>query len=103
MGVRGTFCKTFCGARTIKPEPQPLPTVGESRSIGMKTLTVHCDGGDCGHTRRFTFEELRLDDTWPFIHIRRYRRFVCTRCGSKRFEIAPDWGDVKAHGAGMKI
>jgi hypothetical protein len=67
------------------PPGVPLPNVGDARAHGEDSLIVYCETRDlsCSHSRVFSFDELRLPDEMIFIHVPRYRRFVCTRCGSR--------------------
>jgi hypothetical protein len=43
-----------------------------------------------------TFEELRLADEDVIIHVARFRRFVCTRCGSRKVQVRPEWPGHKS-------
>ena len=79
-----------------------LPTVGDSRRLGLEALTLHCLRFGCGHTGRKTFDELGLADDVVFVHIVRDRRFVCSRCRGRRLEVMPDWRDHQAEGKGRR-
>jgi hypothetical protein len=81
------------------PPGMPLPTVAHDRAHGITSLIVYCSAGIvCPHSKAFTFEELRLTDDMVMGHIPRHRRFVCTRCGSRRVTIRSVWPDRRASG-----
>jgi hypothetical protein len=63
-----------------------LPTIGDARAQQQDSLIVYCQTRDlsCAHSKVLTFTELRLPDGMIFVHVPRYRRFVCTGCGSRR-------------------
>ncbi|WP_158808637.1 hypothetical protein [Beijerinckia sp. L45] len=85
-----------------RPLDRDLPTVGDSRRHGLKRLTVECSQLGCPHERAFTFDELALPDEMIFIHVPRYRRFICSRCGGRRVTVRADWRDHNAHGKGQR-
>lgn len=75
-------------ADTYSPPGLPLPTVAHDRGHGITSLRVYCAAGlVCPHSRVFTFDQLQLTDDMTMIHIPRYRRFVCTQCGSLKVTI----------------
>jgi hypothetical protein len=46
----------------------------------------------------FTFDELRVPDELPVIYIPRVRRFVCTKCGSRKVQVRSEWPQRKRGG-----
>lgn len=75
------------------PPGMPLPNAAHDHAHGITALTVYCEGLYCAHSRRFTFDELQLTDDMIMIHIPRYRRLVCTQCGSRKVAIRSNWPD----------
>ena len=69
------------------PRGEPTKTVGQSRAGGEKALTVHCLG--CYHEGVKTFQELKLWNDMIFVDVPKYRRFVCTQCGSRNVKVMP--------------
>jgi hypothetical protein len=68
-----------------EPPGLALPTIGDERAHGETSLIVYCSKRVewCSQSKVFTFEELALPDEMIFIHVPRYRKFVCTFCGSR--------------------
>jgi hypothetical protein len=86
-------------AAAYSPPGLPLPTVAHDREHGITSLRVYCAAGlVCPHSRVFTFDELSLPDDMALLHIPRYRRFVCTQCGSRKVTIRSVWPDRKPTG-----
>lgn len=77
------------------PPDSELPTIGHGRSLGETELTVHCLGLYCYHQAVKTFDELKLPDDMIFIHVPRYRRFVCSKCGSRNVKVMPVFPSAK--------
>ena len=87
-------------ARFRMPPDHELPTIGDCRRHWLKALRIHCLAYPCHRTGRKTFDELALPDAMIFVHIARYRRFVCSVCGRRQLEITADWRDHDASGMG---
>jgi hypothetical protein len=86
-------------AEAYNPPGLPLPTVAHDRGHEITSLRVYCAAGlVCPHSRVFTFDELSLPDDMTMTHIPRYRRFVCTQCGSRKVTIRSVWPDRKPTG-----
>ena len=77
------------------------PTIGDSRRMGMTTVSVHC-AAPCGHVAKLAFDDLRLPDSTVFIEIPLKRRLVCRACGRRAREIAASWNEVPAYGNGSR-
>lgn len=69
----------------------PLPTIGDSKRLGMTGLRVYCSGLYCHLQRRVEFEALGLPDDTLFRDIPKLRQFVCPRCGGLRVTVGEDW------------
>jgi hypothetical protein len=70
----------------------PLPNVAHDRAHGITSLIVYCAAGIvCPHSKQFSFDELQLADDMIMIHIPRYRRFVCSKCGSRKVQVRSVW------------
>jgi hypothetical protein len=76
---------------TYTPPGLPLPTVAHDRGHGITAVTVYCEGLYCSNSRAFTFDALMVPDEMPVIHIPRFRRFVCVKCGSRKVQIRSIW------------
>ncbi len=61
------------------------------RGHGVKAVRVHCEGLYCGHSGEVPLDRLALADDLPVIHIPRYRRFVCMRCGCRKVNVRSVW------------
>jgi hypothetical protein len=57
----------------------PLPTIADSKRLGMTGFRVECATLYCYHTKRVEFDALGLPDDIVFIEIPKLRRFVCER------------------------
>lgn len=68
-----------------------LPTIGDSRRQGITKFTVTCASPACWSTRRFSFDELKLEDDIAFVEIPEHRRFRCQKCGSRKVTVMADW------------
>lgn len=68
-----------------------LPTIGDMKRQRISTFTIHCSTPNCGSTRRWSFEELGLDDRTVFVEIPRARRFICRRCRGRKVTVMADW------------
>ena len=53
----------------------PLPTIADSRRLGMTGFRVECATLYCHHTKRVEFDALGLPDGTVFIDIPKLRRF----------------------------
>ena len=78
----------------------PLATTAYVRSQGIGRFGVTCS--HCFRTRKFGFDELRLEAGVAFSYIPRVRRFVCTRCGWRTVSVMPDWTEVSLRGDGTR-
>jgi hypothetical protein len=78
------------------PPGSPLPNVAHDRGHGITAIRVYCEGLYCPHSRVFSFEELKVPDELPVIHIPRIRRFVCTKCGSRKVQVRSEWPERKS-------
>ena len=68
-----------------------LPTIGDTKRDGISKFTVTCSTPQCWSTRRFSFDELGLEDHVPFVEIPAHRRFRCRQCGGRRVTVMADW------------
>ena len=80
----------------------PPPSIGHLRSMGLVAFTVHCRVERCGKTGRVLFDALGLPDEAIFIEIPHERSLTCTGCGTRSYEISPDWRDHVAQGNGNR-
>jgi len=80
------------GSMPMKPHS---PTIAH-----LEGLFVTCANAACLHSKPFTFAALGLADDVQFPSISRCRRFVCTQCGGKTVNVAPDWRTHRAVGMG---
>jgi len=85
-----------------EPYTGPLPTVGDTRAEGILALSVSCGNPACLRSTYFDFDALGLPDEMTFVHIPRYRRFVCPRCGGRSVSVMPDWREYLACGNGKR-
>jgi hypothetical protein len=86
-------------AEAYSPPGAGLPTVAHDRGHGIKSLRVHCAAGlVCPNSKVFTFEELQLTDEMVLLHIPRFRRFVCSKCGSRKVQVRSVWPERKPSG-----
>ena len=80
----------------------PLPTIADARAQGIKRIRIYCDDIKCFHSEVFDLISLGLPDSTPVVHIPRYRRFVCSKCGGRkigiRFERPPAPGMPRYNG-----
>jgi hypothetical protein len=74
----------------------PLPNVAHDRGHGITSIRIYCEGLYCAHWGIFSFDELRVPDELPVIHIPRMRRFVCTKCGSRKVQVRSEWPERKS-------
>lgn len=86
-------------ANAYAPPGMPLPTVEHDRGHGITSLIVYCAAGTvCPHSKVFTFDELRLTDDMVMVNIPRRRRFVCSKCGSRKVTVRSVWPKREASG-----
>ena len=62
----------------------PLPTIAESKRLGMTCFRVECAAQYCYNTKRVEFDALGLPDDTAFLDIPKFRNFVCEKCGGAR-------------------
>jgi DNA-binding CsgD family transcriptional regulator len=75
-------------AQAYCPPGVGLPTVAHDRGHGITSLRVYCAAGlVCPYSKIFTFDELQLSDDMVMMQIPRVRRFVRTKCGSRKVQI----------------
>ena len=67
-----------------------LPTIGDDRRRGITKFTVHCATPHCWASRRFSFDDLGLDDGVVFVEIPQHRRFRCRKCGGRQVTVMAD-------------
>ena len=68
----------------------PLPTIADTRRLGMTGFRVECVTLHCQHTKRVEFDALGLPDDTVFLDIPKLRRFVCARAtGDRRRALEP--------------
>ena len=65
----------------------PLPTIAMAKAQGINKIRVWCEDIVCFHSEVFEMEQFGLPDDTPVIHIPKYRRFVCSRCGGRRISV----------------
>ena len=76
--------------------------------MGLKALHAHCLIMDrfgqrgCGHSGDILYDALGLPDETIWIRIPWHRRLICSRCGTRTYEISPNWRDHVAHGNGKR-
>jgi hypothetical protein len=72
--------------------------------MGLVALHAHCllYGGGCGRNGRVLFDDLGLADDALFLDIPWLARLICRGCGTRSFEISPDWRDHAAQGNGRR-
>jgi hypothetical protein len=81
-----------------EPYTGPLPTIAHDRALGVTAIHVFCAGLYCGHSSEIELDRLALSDDLPVIHIPRERRFVCSRCGSRKVEVRSKWSQPAGRG-----
>ena len=81
-----------------KPKPEPPPTIGDLKAMGVEGVDVTCR--DCRRSEPVPFAVLALPDETLFPRIVKLRRFRCAGCGSRAAFVTPDWRGMKAPGAG---
>jgi hypothetical protein len=67
----------------------PTKTIGHATAGGETALTVHCLDSGCHHQAVKTFEELNLWNDMIFVDVPKYRRLVCSKCGSRNVRVMP--------------
>ena len=77
-------------------KPPIPPTIGHLRSMGLTGLTVTCSGVECHHAVDMRFDDLGLAEEVEFPQIVTLKRFWCSRCGSDRVTLMPDWRGQRA-------
>lgn len=71
-----------------------LPSIVYLKARGVSKFTVTCATPQCWSTRRFSFDELALDDELVFVDIPRHRHFRCRKCGSRQVTVMADWPNM---------
>ena len=77
-----------------------LPTIGDSKAQGISKFTVYCSTPQCWAARRFSFDELKLEDDIAFVEIPKHRRFRCRKCGNREVTLMADWPTALKGSAG---
>ena len=71
----------------------PLPTIADTRRLGMTGFRVECVTLHCQHTKRVEFDALGLPDDTAFLDIPKLRRFVC---GGRQATVGAHWNQYYA-------
>jgi hypothetical protein len=71
----------------------PLPTIADTKRLGMSGLRVECSTLYCHHEKRVGFDALGLPDDTVFLDIPKLRRFVCEKCGGREAKVGADWNE----------
>jgi hypothetical protein len=79
----------------------PPATIADMRRIGLSAFVIECATLYCYHQKRIEFDALRVPDELYAIDITRHRRFVCTKCGSRKVTSHACWADFSAAGNGV--
>ena len=82
------------------PYPGPGPTLRHLKSMGLTGARVDCTEPGCQHSGRLTWEALPFPDETPFPEIEASQRLRCSKCGSKRVTLMPDWTGYRPQGGG---
>ena len=62
-------------------------TLGNMRELGVRGLSVHCLNPKCQHDAMFS-----VDDYADEIEVTSFPpRMVCSKCGSDRVDVTPNW------------
>ena len=69
----------------------PLPTIADTKRLGMTGLRVECSTRYWHHEKRVEFDVLGLPDDTVFLYIQKLRRFVCEKCGGREATVGADW------------
>jgi hypothetical protein len=80
----------------------PPATIADMRRIGLSAVVVECAALYCYHQARIEFDALGLPDELSFPDITKHRRFVCTKCGSRKVTTHACWNDFVARGNGKE-
>lgn len=100
--MHGAWCGVLSSRMPRETYTGPLPTVGDTRKEGISALGVTCGNPACLWSAYFDFDALKLPDAMAFVHVPRYRRFVCSRCGGRAVSVMPDWRQQLAQGNGKR-
>jgi hypothetical protein len=76
---------------------EPTKTIGNARAGCQKALTIHCLGPECHHQAVKTFEKLKLWNDMIFVDVPKYRRLVCSKCGSWNVKVMPIFPAALGH------
>ena len=79
----------------------PPATIADMRRIGVSAFIIECAALYCYHQKRIEFDALRLPDELSSLDITKHRRFVCTKCGSRKVTAHACWRDFSAPGNGV--
>jgi hypothetical protein len=71
----------------------PLPTIADTKRLGMTGFRVECSTRYCHHEKRVEFDVLGLPDDTVFLDISKLRRFVCEKCGGREATVGGDWNE----------
>jgi hypothetical protein len=80
----------------------PPATIADMRRIGLSAVVVECAALYCYHQVRIEFDALGLPNELSFPDITKHRRFVCTKCGSRKVTTHACWNDFVARGNGKQ-
>jgi hypothetical protein len=71
------------------------------RRIGLSAFVIECARLYCYHQARIEFDALALPDKLYATDVSKHRRFVRTKCGSRKVTSHACWADYRAVGNGM--
>jgi hypothetical protein len=80
----------------------PSATIADMRRIGLSAVVIECAALWCYHQVRIEFDALGLPNELSFPDITKHRRFVCTKCGSRKVTTHICWNDFVARGNGKQ-
>lgn len=77
-----------------------LPTVADDLAMGITRCAATCDRPGCHHSAVIHYADFDLPLETIIVDIAKVRRFVCSRCGSRKVTIGGDWSQYWPHGGG---
>lgn len=81
----------------------PPATIADMRRIGVSAFVFECARLYCYHQARIEFDALGTSDELYTIDVTKHRRFVCTKCGSRKVRAHACWADFSAPGNGVPL
>jgi hypothetical protein len=77
-------------ASNPKHPPGPPMTLGNLRQLGVRGLVVACLNAQCHHEAT-----IGADDYADEIEVASFAaRMVCSKCGSERVDVRPNWKEM---------